>query len=143
MTYTTTNYAKLYAQVLGWVLLIVGILGFFPFLGGSPTMTASALLGIFPVNLLENLVHILTGVLGLFAGYYMGGEYSRTYALVFGIVYALVTVGGIIVAPGIGVGYLIGLPVNVVNNILHLVIAVAGLAAYFVTAPERGRRPAM
>src|SRR5690348_2845415 len=82
-----TDYAKLYAQVLGWVLLIVGILGFFPVLGGSPTQTGSLLFGLLGVNLMHNFVHIVTGLLGLFAGYYENGEYARTYALVFGIVY--------------------------------------------------------
>jgi hypothetical protein len=132
-----TDYTRLFAMVFGWVLLVVGILGFLPFLGGSATMQASSLLGIFPVNLLHNIVHILTGVLGLAAAYYEDGAYARTYALVFGIIYALVTVLGFIVAPGAGVGYLLGLSVNVADNLLHLVIAAAGLGAYFATANAR------
>lgn len=139
MMSTTTDYAKLFAQVLGWVLLIVGILGFFPVLGGSATQSGSLLFGLLAVNLMHNLVHIVTGLLGLFAAYYENGEYARTYALVFGIVYALVTILGFFVAPGMAIGYLLGVAVNLGENIVHLLIAVAGLAAYFATAP----RPAM
>lgn len=141
MSYSTTNYAKLYAQILGWVLLIVGILGFFPFLGGSPTQVGSDLLGLFSVNLLHNLIHIVTGLLGLFAGYYENGEYARTYALVFGIVYALVTILGFIVAPGMASHLFAGVALNLWDNLLHLVIAVTGLAAYFATAPRPAGRP--
>jgi Domain of unknown function (DUF4383) len=136
VTDTYRNYAQLYAQVLGWVLLIFGILGFFPLLGGSATQTGSDLFGLFAVNLLHNIVHLLTGVIGLFAGYYSGGEYARTYALVFGIVYTLLLILGIIVSPGMAINYGLGISFNLADNLEHLVIAAAGLAAYFATAPR-------
>jgi hypothetical protein len=94
--------AKVYAQVLGIVLLLVGILGFVPALGGTTAfMPSSSELGIFPINNLHNVIHIATGLLGIFAGFYAGGAYARLYALVFGVVYTLVTILGFIVAPGV------------------------------------------
>ena len=127
------NLAKLYAQVFGVVLTIVGIISFLPFLqfpapAGYPAGTY-LVLGLFAANPLHNIIHILTGLLGLFAGFAAGGRYARYYALVFGIVYALVTIVGIV-----QVNTVLGLiPINVLDDVLHGLLALAGLAAYFLT----------
>src|SRR2546421_11476491 len=55
------------ALVFGAIYLAVGIIGFLPVLGGSATMTNSKLLGLFNINLLHNLVHIVIGIGGLAA----------------------------------------------------------------------------
>lgn len=129
------NVAKLYAQLLGIVLLLVGILGFVPALGGTAGFQpSSSLLGIFPINNVHNVIHIATGLIGLFAGFYARGGYARVYALVFGVVYALVTALGFMIAPGADVAYLVQLvPLNIADNLLHVGIALTGLAAYFMT----------
>jgi len=130
------NLAKLYAQILGIVLLLVGIVGFFPL--GTPDTAAQPqpaldLLGIFAINPLHNMIHIATGVLGIVAGFYGGGAYARIYALVFGVVYALVTVLGFV-----QMNTLLGLvPINLADNFLHTAIAVTGIAAYFLTTSPR------
>jgi hypothetical protein len=136
--------AKVYAQVLGIVLLLVGILGFVPAFGGTTAlMPSSSELGIFPINNLHNVIHIVTGLLGIFAGFYAGGAYARLYALVFGVVYTLVTIIGFVVAPGTDVNFLLGLiPLNIADNLLHTAIAVTGLAAYFMTSPQAAVRTA-
>lgn len=130
------NVAKFYAQALGIVLLLVGILGFVPALGGTAAFQPpSSELGIFPINNLHNVIHIVTGLLGIFAGLYAGGGYARTYALVFGVIYALVTALGFAVAPGADVTYLVQLvPLNIADNLLHLGIAATGLVAFFMTS---------
>jgi len=129
------NVAKVYAQVLGIVLLLVGILGFVPALGGTTGFQpSSSLLGIFPINNLHNVIHIATGLIGIFAGFYGRGGYARMYALVFGVIYTVVTLLGFIVAPGTDVNYLVQLvPLNIADNLLHTGIALTGLAAYFLT----------
>ena len=53
--------------LFGAIYLVVGIIGFLPFLGGSVTMTNSKLLGLFNINLLHNLVHVVIGIAGLAA----------------------------------------------------------------------------
>src|SRR5690242_2792264 len=65
------NIAKLYAQVLGAVLLLVGILGFVPALAPD-----NNLLGIFAIDGFHNVIHILSGVVGLAAGLSSGGRYA-------------------------------------------------------------------
>ncbi len=53
------------ARVFGVVFLLVGLLGFVttPF-----SLEGGLLLGLFPVNVLHNLVHLVFGVWGLVAG---------------------------------------------------------------------------
>jgi hypothetical protein len=57
------------AQVVGAVLTLVGVAGFFT--GGT--------LLIFGINALHNVVHLVSGVLGLAAGFYAGGQWARYY----------------------------------------------------------------
>ncbi len=118
------NLAKLYATVLGAVLTLVGILGFVPALAPNGN-----LLGIFAIDPLHNIIHILSGVVGLAVAFTAKGVYSRYYALIFGVVYALVTVIGFIQ----GTTVLGLIHVNVADNILHLAIAVASLGVYVAT----------
>jgi hypothetical protein len=119
--------AQLYALVFGVVLVAVGILGFF--YEGSFTTGDDApregLLGIFDVNGWHNVVHIASGLVGLaLAGSYAG---ARAFALGFGAVYALVALVGFIMGDG---EVILGLiPVNTADNVLHLLIAFAGIGA--------------
>lgn len=57
--------AKLYAQVFGIVFLLVAILGFIP---ATAEGFLNDLLG-YPVNMFYNIVHLVTGVLGIWAGF--------------------------------------------------------------------------
>lgn len=125
--FTMKNIAKLYAQVLGIVLTAVGLLGFVDALAPNGN-----LLGIFAIDPAHNVVHILSGVVGLAAGFLGSGQYARWYAGVFGVVYGLVTVVGFIMTPILGI-----IPVNLPDNLLHAAIAVASLAVFFLTASGR------
>lgn len=72
----------------------------------------------------------MTGVVGLAAGLVAGGRYTRWYALVFGVIYSLVTIIGFIQ----GTTVLGIISVNLADNFLHLGIAVASPDVYFVSA---------
>lgn len=118
-----------FALVLGAVLLIIGILGFFeplmtvesPIGDGS---TVSLLFGLFAVNTVHNLVHIASGILGIAAGL-ISWPASRLYAQAFGVVYGLVTVAGMLSPEG--TMFLGILPLNLADTVLHLIITVAAL----------------
>ena len=133
--------AQLYSLLFGIVLLAVGILGF---IADSSFGTGSDVEGsdfiIFEVNGWHNIVHILSGLLGLALA--RRRDTARVYALGFGAVYLVVTIWGFIT--GDQVLWLI--PVDTADNVLHLLIAAAGLAAGFssrdVTAPGTTARPA-
>src|SRR5437667_12018601 len=99
-------YGRKFALILGIVFIVVGILGFVPALvqrppAGAPELTVHAnhgyLLGVFPVNLLHNLVHILFGIWGI-AAYAGGFGPSRVYARGVAILYALLAIMGLIPA---------------------------------------------
>jgi hypothetical protein len=127
VTPANQNLAQTYARVLGGILTLVGILGFIP--GITPHAPNGNLIGLFAVDPTHNVIHLLTGIVGLATGFAAGGAYARLYALIFGIVYGLVTIIGFIQ----GTTVLGIIPVNLADNLLHLVITVASLAVYFTT----------
>ena len=136
----TNTPAKLYALVIGAVLVLAGILGFF--YESSFTTNENdrdAVLGILDVNGFHNVVHIASGLLGLLA-FQAGAAASRTYALGLGVVYLLVAVWGFVI--GSGESILSIIPVNTEDNILHLIIAIAGFAAYAMSADRVETRTA-
>lgn len=105
------------ANIFGWAVLVIGVLGFVPGItsGGS-------LLGIFAVDGLHNLVHIVTGALAIWMAR-KGDDSARMYFKVFGVIYAVITILGFISG-----GYILGyISTNAADNILHLVIAALAL----------------
>src|SRR5687768_8203724 len=136
--------AQLYALVIGLTLVVIGIAGFFysaSFSTGDGT-ERDAVLGILDVNGWHNLVHIATGALGLAVASSYGG--ARGYAIGLGAVYLLVAALGFIAGDGDEIFNLI--PVNTEDNVLHLLIGIAGvgagLATPATTAPSTTSRPA-
>lgn len=117
-----TTLAQKLAWVVGIVLTLVGILGFVP----GVTNASGLLLGIFQIDPLHNIVHILTGVLAIVAA--MGsGTYVSLYFKVFGVVYALVAVLGLAMgSPILGL-----ISANMADHVLHLVLAAVFLYAGF------------
>lgn len=115
-----TTFVKPLTWILGLVLLLVGILGFVPAL--TPN---GALLGIFGVDMMHNIVHILSGVVGLWAAS-SGYQYSRLYLMIFGLVYGLVAVLGFITGGVLGL-----FMVDMNDNYLHAAIAAACLFTAF------------
>src|SRR3954470_7081131 len=122
--------AQLYALIFGAVLTIAGITGFFynsEFT--SDKSVRDAVFGILDVNGWHNVVHVLTGIVGLaLAASYAS---ARGYALTLGIVYIVVAIWGFIIGDGDSILSII--PVNTEDNILHLLIGITGIAAGVAT----------
>jgi hypothetical protein len=133
-TYTP---ASLYAVLIGGVLLVAGIIGFFYSASFGSPGSVDAVLGILDVNAWHNLVHIASGVAGLLA-FTAGPRASRTYALVFGIVYMIVAIWGFII--GSHESILGFIPVNTEDNILHVILGVLGIGAYAASDPAAEAR---
>jgi hypothetical protein len=133
--------ARVYAAVVGSVLVIAGIVGFFynaHFGAGSDVYghdTSVKVFGILAVNGWHNVLHVLTGAVGLLAA----GYAARLYAFGLGFVYIVVAVWGFII--GSGDSILTIVPVNTADNVLHLLLGVLGIVAGLATE-ERGRAPA-
>jgi hypothetical protein len=132
--------AMLYAGVVGAVLVLAGIIGFFYNADfTSDESVRDSVFGILDVNGWHNVVHILTGVLGLLA--YGAGVYAaRSYALALGVVYLAVAAWGFIVGDGDSILSII--PVNTEDNVLHLLLGVGGVWAAYATQAARTVRPA-
>jgi hypothetical protein len=120
--------AVMYARIFGVVLTIVGVWGLFL---TTDQNTASSLLG-FDVNLTHNVVHLATGVIGLVAGF-MLMSWARGYALLFGIVYTVLGIWGLIHGDGFNPFGIFGV-INTADQWLHLAIGVVGLGAYAASA---------
>jgi len=118
------------ALVFGAVYLVVGVLGFLPFLGGSYTQTPNNLLGLVPINLLHNIVHLIIGVAGIAAAATVAN--SRMYLKTFGIVLLALGVVGIFVQNPFQL-----VPIGGFDVAIHLVTG--AVLIYFGFAPEVGR----
>ena len=118
--------SKLLANVFGIVFVLVGILGFIP----NPLVSPD---GIFAVNTMHNLVHILTGIV-FFVGGRMG--YARNTVIGVGVAYVAVTVLGFLTPEG---SMLLGLVhINEADRYLHAGLAVAFLGAGFLATRDGG-----
>jgi hypothetical protein len=115
-------------MIFGIIYLAVGILGFVP--GLSSTMPdagmdgMSLLLGIFPINPLHNIVHILVGIVGIAVA--RNAANAQTYFKALAVVYGLLTVLGLIPATSTVFGLV---PIGSWDIALHGATAV--VAAYF------------
>jgi hypothetical protein len=94
---------RLFALGIGIVYLLVGIVAFIPALYTSPpagtphvNVTASYgyLLGLFPVNALHDVVHLLVGIAGIAAAARLSS--ARLYCMTLFLVYGLLTFLGFI-----------------------------------------------
>jgi Domain of unknown function (DUF4383) len=115
----TTTLQKL-AGVFGVVFILVAVLGFISPGGLVMAMDPQTgmVLGVFPVNLLHNVVHLLFGIWGLVASRAWAG--SKTFFTVGGIIYAVLTVVGFLSPTGFGIVPLGGADIG-----LHAVLAIA------------------
>ncbi len=116
--------AKLYCQIVGVVLLLVGVLGVLQFgIPGFLTINEPA----------EIVVHFVTGALATYAGF-SGGGYGRAatlYAKVFGVVYLVLCIGFFVpdLVPGL-------IHFDLGCNLVHLVLGLWGIyVGYFVRQP--------
>lgn len=125
---------RYFALILGLAFLAIGILGFVPTLrtveSDMPAIDQAQhyglLFGLFAVNWLHNLGHLAFGAWGVLAYYSFGA--ARIYAAAVAVVYAVLTVMGLV--PGLNV--LFGAVPLYGNDVwLHAIIAI--VAAVFAS----------
>ena len=120
------------AAIFGIVFILVAIIGFITPGGMSmqpsdPAMAAKAL-GIFPINLLHNVVHLLFGIWGLAASRSWGG--SKSFFIWVGVIYAILTVLAFVSPSGFGLVPLAGPDIG-----LHCLLAIVMLAIGLTAKP--------
>ena len=114
--------------VFGVTFVFVGILGFIP----NPLVSAS---GIFEVNTMHNLVHLLTGAAFLFGGLALKGKETLTLKVVTSAYFGVAILG--FLTSG---NTLLGLVhINEADRWLHLGLAVSMLGAALVTTRPRSQ----
>ena len=127
---------RTFAMIFGIVFLVIGAGGFIPGLtaldhAGHPADSEVTMrtffgyeLGLFPVNVLHNIVHLLFGVWGILASRSYSG--SRGYFRAVAIIYAVLAVMGLVPALRTTFGLI---PLYGADVVLHVVLA--AVAAYF------------
>ena len=112
--------AKLLARVLGATFIGVGLLGFVP----NPIVSPD---GLFAVNTMHNLVHIITGS-GFLLGATMGKP--RTTVIGIGVAYVAVALLGFLTTGNMLLGII---HINEADRWLHAGLAVVILASGFLS----------
>jgi hypothetical protein len=118
--------ARMAAIVIGIVFVLVGLLGF----------VNTPVLGLFLVDPVHNLIHLISGIV-LLAGAFSSLGSSMALKII-GIVYAIVAILGFFL-PSPLLGFIV---MNTADQWLHVVLAVVILAAGF-GLPDDDRTMAM
>ncbi len=126
-------YARIYAQIIGVVLLLVGLVGF--------VLGNVVWLGILNVDIFEDIVHLITGGLLAYVGFgRVDQALTRTVVGVLGVIYLVVGVLGFVVPMMFGLiphGY------TVFDNLLHLALGIVSIALAWFIGGVGGERAAM
>ena len=129
--------AEWFCLILGPTLILVGLLGFLAeakfdtSVGGDPGQVDGHDLIIFEVNGWHNLFHILTGLLLLVFAFRR--RTARTAALIFGVIYVVTSIVGLIDGQDI-----LGLiPIDKADNVLHILLALAAILVAVLAGRER------
>ena len=123
---------KTFALIFGIIYVIAGIAGFIPALtphtADMPPLTVDTAhgraLGLFPVNILHNFVHIAIGIWGILSSRSIGG--ARFFARGLAIFYGLLAILGLIPATNTMFGL-----VPIYGHDVWLHAGTALIAAYF------------
>ena len=126
------------ALAVGAVFLVVGLLGFVPgitthydqltFAGHH---SDAALLGIFNVSVLHNLVHLLFGVAGIVLARTFNS--ARSYLIGGGVVYLVLFLYGLVIDHDSSANFV---PVNDADNWLHLLLGAGMIGLGVLTTRE-------
>ena len=108
-------------------MLLVGVVGL---IAGDPP---DGLLGIFNIDIVEDIVHLATGGLLAYVGFKGTNEMVKSVVTLLGVVYLLVAVLGFIIPDLFG---LIPHEYNLADNILHLTL---GALALFAVSANKGK----
>jgi hypothetical protein len=124
--------AQKVSMLFGIVFICVGILGFF-YSGmsmDSEMATAPRLLGVFPVNVAHNVVHILFGIWGVLAARDLGN--ARRYCQLSGALYLVLAALGFLLPTTLGF-----IPIGGNDIALHAVLGlVLTLVGFMATDDE-------
>jgi hypothetical protein len=114
---------RVWSFLFGIIFVAIGVAGFMPMF-----MTDDKLLGIFQVDAMHNIVHLVSGVVALLAAM-SSAVYSRLYFRIFGLIYGVIAIAGFIYGSQMETM----MHMNMADHMLHLVIAIVALYIGFTT----------
>ena len=124
--------ARIFAQVVGVVLLLLGI--------GGLLLGDGLLLGLLNIDVVEDIVHILTGGILTYVGFGQRDEnVARSVVGVLGVVYLLVGLLGFVLPFLFG---LIPSGYTIADNLVHLALGALGIAVGFFLSGGEDRSTA-
>ncbi len=107
---------KTYALILGIVAAVIGLWGFFQ----------TPILGLFGVNALQSIVHLITGAFGIYVGTKGEGPGFNASlgwgALALGVLWYIPVASGLLAS---------WFNINAATTYLHLVVGVLSLVVYY------------
>ncbi len=115
--------ARTYAQIVGVILILTGLLGI---VLGDP---ADGLLGLLNIDIVEDIIHILSGAILAYVGFVADRGLARMVVGGLGVVYVLVGILGFVDPELFGLipnGY------NLFDNLFHLALGALALAVAFL-----------
>ena len=132
--------AQRLAQLFGWAFILVGLAGF---AATGTDMTADhtlapRLFGLFPVNALHNVVHLVFGIWGILGARSYGG--ARAYLLGAGLTYLVLAALGYVVPNGLGFVPLGGNDIGL-HLFLGLALLLSGMVTQRAAVADDARRP--
>ncbi len=124
-----------FALTIGILFVLIGVAGFFPELvkpaaidpdaAGLGTLNGYGdLFGLFPINVLHNIVHLTVGVLGMLASVSLSS--SRLYSGVLALFYGVLALMGLFPPTQTSLGF-----IPIFGNDIWLHAVTAAVAAYF------------
>jgi hypothetical protein len=109
---------KTWAWIFAIVFILIGILGFVP----GITTADGHLLGVFEVDTMHNIAHLITGLVALFVAF-GSGRSQRLFFQIFGWLYLATTLIGFVQGDTV-----LGLiSANMADHFLHLAITIVSL----------------
>jgi len=111
---------RLYAKVVGVVIVLIGI--------GGLILGEKSLLDVLNIDIVEDIIHLVTGGLMVAVGFRGSDSAVRNVVGGLGVVYLLVGILGFLVPDLFG---LLPSEYTVVDNVIHLLLGVLGIAVGF------------
>lgn len=124
-----------FALIIGIAFLLMGVAGFIPGLVNPPIAAPEAvnlgvtrgygyLLGLFPINVLHNVVHLSVGVLGILGSFSLGS--ARLFSGALALFYGLLAIFGLFPPTQSTLGL-----IPIFGNDVWLHAVTAAIATYF------------
>jgi hypothetical protein len=114
--------ARTWMTIAGIALLGAGLLGFVP----NNPIASNDPGALFRTNAVHNVVHLITGALGLGIGLGLKGRDLANGTIGFGVLYAVVTL--LLIVDPTMFGLLSDAPANAADHVLHAALAIVSIA---------------